>query len=111
LSGNKSIGGDIEGEGGEVIPSSKDIGRAKPKLGKNEPAAEIKGGGVQENVFGEKTIHPSLKSWVESHGFDVRPVGDAFEVGVPWSNRAKGTSGVSWIKFRNLEEAKEALGY
>ena len=89
------------------------IKKAKGKLGKNEPSQEVAGGGVVDNVFGEKTIHSSVVDWVKSHGFEVRPTADgkANEVGIPWTNRAKGTKGVSWERFTDLESARDVLGY
>jgi hypothetical protein len=93
---------------GEVMPK-----RGEPKLGINEPSKEIAGGGVIDNVFGEKTITPSVREWVEKHGFEVRPTSEkgTFEVGIPWTNSSNGTKGISWEKFNNLKEARDILGY
>jgi hypothetical protein len=93
---------------GEVMPK-----RGAPKLGLNGPSKEVAGGGVIDNVFGEKTITPSVREWVEKHGFEVRPTSEkgTFEVGIPWTNSSKGTKGISWEKFSNLKEARDVLGY
>jgi hypothetical protein len=93
---------------GEVMPK-----RGAPKLGLNEPSKEVAGGGVIDNVFGEKTFTPSVREWVEKHGFEVRPTSEkgTFEVGIPWTNSSKGTKGISWEKFSNLKEARDILGY
>lgn len=87
--------------------------KAKGKLGKNEPSQEVAGGGVVDNVFGEKTIYSSVVDWVKSHGYEVRPTADrkANEVGIPWTNKAKGTEGVSWERFTDLKSARDLLGY
>jgi hypothetical protein len=93
---------------GEVMPKRK-----SPSLGLNEPSKEVAGGGVVDNIFGEKTITSSVKEWVEKHGFEVRPTSanGVFEVGIPWTNSSKGTKGISWEKFSNLKEARDKLGY
>jgi len=98
---------------GEVIPPSKPGTSVGSYLGENKPASMTSGGQVIEQAFGPKTIYPSLRAWVESHGFKVRDVhgGGGWEVEIPWTNREAGTKGSTWEKFTNMEEARRALGY